>query len=87
MVWLYTVSLSLARKQRRHHKYETSVAKAGRTSFTVYGKITKIQEQVSDGFVTFVFVDEMENYSPQYHYDEAKSSEEIAIRERAKNLR
>ncbi|WP_352404223.1 acyl-CoA thioesterase [Sporanaerobacter acetigenes] len=69
---------------------ETSVAKAGRTSFTVYGKITKNNSDhiVSDGFVTFVFVDENGKTTPHnITMDEAKSSEEIAIRERAKNLR
>ncbi len=39
---------------------ETRIAKTGRTSFTVYGKITKNDSNkiLSDGFVTFVFVDE-----------------------------
>lgn len=39
---------------------ETRIAKAGRTSFVVYGKMTKndSKEILSDGFITFVFVDE-----------------------------
>lgn len=69
---------------------ETYVAKVGRTSFTVYGKITKNKSKkiLSDGFVTFVFVDE--NGKPIPHniaISEPEDNEEANVRNRAKNLR
>lgn len=69
---------------------ETRIAKAGRTSFVVYGKITKNNSDavLSDGFITFVFVDE--NGKPIPHnivLDEAEDEEDIEIRKRAKALR
>lgn len=69
---------------------ETRIAKAGRTSFTVYGKITKNNSNkvLSDGFITFVFVDE--NGKPMPHgivLDNPEDEEDIEIRKRAENLR
>ncbi len=69
---------------------EARIAKAGRTSFVVYGKITKnnnFKEILSDGFITFVFVDE--NNKPIPHnivLDEPEDEEEINIRKRAESL-
>jgi len=68
---------------------ESYIAKVGRTSFTVYGKVTKnnAKDTVSDGFISFVFVDS--NGKPIPHsivLDEAADPEEIEIREKALNL-
>lgn len=69
---------------------ETRIAKAGRTSFVVYGKITKndSDEVLSDGYITFVFVDE--NGKPISHnivLEEPEDEEDIEIRRRAESLR
>ncbi len=69
---------------------ETRLAKVGRTSFTVYGKITKndSHEILSDGFITFVFVDEHGNAAPHnIALEEPVDDEDIEIRKRALNLR
>lgn len=68
---------------------ETRIAKAGRTSFVVYGKISKndAEEILCDGFITFVFVDE--NNKPIPHnivLDDPEDEEEIDIRKRAESL-
>lgn len=69
---------------------ETRIAKTGRTSFTIYGKMTKnnSKEILSDGFITFVFVDENSKTIPHNIVLEGPIDEEdIKIRERAKNLK
>lgn len=68
---------------------ETRIAKAGRTSFVVYGKITKNEtnDLLSDGFITFVFVDENNKSIPHgLVLGEPIDDEDIKIRERAANL-
>lgn len=68
---------------------ETRVAKAGRTSFIVYGKITKNNSKniLSDGFITFVFVDENSKTIPHgIKLNPPLDEEEIKIRNRAENL-
>lgn len=69
---------------------EALVAKAGRSSFTVYGKVTKNNSEyiLCDGFITFVFVDENGKSIPHNMVlDEPANEEEIKIREKAKNLK
>ncbi|MCK9443708.1 MAG: acyl-CoA thioesterase [Tissierellaceae bacterium] len=68
---------------------EASIAKVGRTSFTVYGKVTKNNNGsiLSDGFATFVFVDD--NGKPMPHgivLEEPRGEEDIDIRNRANEL-
>jgi len=68
---------------------ESYIAKAGRTSFTVYGKITRNNSDniVSEGFITFVFVDENGKSMPHnITLNEAVYEEEINIREKALKL-
>ena len=68
---------------------EARVVKVGRTSFTVYGKITrnKNEKQTCEGFITFAFIDE--NNKPIPHHlvlDETSDDDELLLRERALNL-
>ncbi len=68
---------------------ETRFAKVGRTSFTVYGKITKNDSNkiLSDGFITFVFVNENGKAIPHnIVLDEPIDEEDRKIRERALKL-
>lgn len=69
---------------------EARIAKAGRTSFVVYGKITKNNSDhiLSDGFITFVFVDE--NGKPIPHnivLGDPVDEEDEQIRKRAESLK
>lgn len=69
---------------------ETRLAKVGRTSFMVYGKMTRNNSQdiLSDGFITFVFVDENTKTIPHgIVLDEPIDDEDIQIRKRAENLK
>ncbi len=69
---------------------ETRIAKAGRSSFVVYGKMTKndSKEILSDGFITFVFVDKDNKAIPHnIVLQEPVGDEEIDIRDRAGKLR
>lgn len=69
---------------------ETKIAKVGRTSFVVYGKITKNNSDkiLSDGFITFVFVDENGKAIPHnIKLAEPIDDEDIKIKTRAENLR
>lgn len=68
---------------------ESYIVRAGRTSYTVYGKATKNNSSMvtCDGFITFVFVDE--NNQPIPHHiilDEPKDEEEREAREKAMKL-
>ncbi len=68
---------------------ESRIAKVGNSSFTVYGKITKNNETdpLSDGFITFVCLDENNNKIPHnIVLGEAEDEEEILIRKRAEEL-
>lgn len=68
---------------------ESYIAKVGRTSFTVYGKITKnnLENIVSDGFITFVFVDDNGKSMPHnIELSENVNEEETKVRERALKL-
>lgn len=68
---------------------ESYIAKAGRTSFTVYGKVTKNNsgEVISDGFITFVFIDSNGKSIPHnIVLDENVDMEEMKVRERALKL-
>lgn len=68
---------------------ESYIAKAGRTSFTVYGKITRNNSDkvVCDGFITFVFVDENGQSIPHnIVLDENVDAEEKMVREKALKL-
>lgn len=65
---------------------ESMVARVGRTSFTVYGKITvgNSEKNTCEGFITFAFVDE--NNKPIPHnikLDETSDENERKIREDA----
>lgn len=67
----------------------SKVVRVGRTSFTVYGAITRntSEKTICEGFVTFAFVDE--NNKPIPHniiLDETNDAEELDIRERALNI-
>lgn len=70
---------------------ESRICKVGRTSFTVYGKITRNNDYnitLSDGYITFVFIDE--NNKPIPHgiiLGDPIDDEDISIRERAKSLK
>ena len=69
--------------------FEARLAKTGRTSFTVYGKITKNDSNniLSDGYITFVFVDEKGKPMPHnILLDDPIDEEDKKIRERASNL-
>ncbi len=68
---------------------ETRLAKVGRTSFMVYGKITKNNSEkiLSDGFITFVFVDENGKTIPHgLTLENPENDEDIIIREKAEKL-
>jgi len=68
---------------------ETRIAKAGRTSFVVYGKITKNNSNniLSDGFITFVFVDEKGKPIPHnIVLGEPEDEEDKEIRKMAESL-
>ena len=65
---------------------ESRIAKVGRSSFVTYGKITKNNETdiLSDGFITFVCVDENGKTIPHnLILDEAIDEEDINIRKKA----
>lgn len=69
---------------------ESYIARVGKTSFTVYGKVTKNNSSkvICDGFITFVFIDE--NNKPIPHgivLDETDDEEEKIAREKALKLR
>jgi len=69
--------------------FEARLAKTGRTSFTVYGKITKNDSNniLSDGYITFVFVDEKGKPMPHnIILDDPIDDEDKKIRERASTL-
>ncbi|MBU5313931.1 acyl-CoA thioesterase [Tissierella carlieri] len=69
---------------------ETRIAKAGRTSFVVYGKMTKNNSKdiLSDGFITFVFIDENNKAIPHgIVLGDPIDEEDIKIREMAEKLR
>jgi len=69
---------------------ETYIVRAGKTSFTVYGKVTKnnLSKVICDGFITFVFVDENNNPIPHgIVLDETEDEEEKMAREKALKLR
>ena len=68
---------------------ESMVVRAGRTSFTVYGRITLngSEGKVCEGYVTFTFVDE--NNKPIPHglvLDNTEDEFELKVREEALNL-
>lgn len=68
---------------------QTYVSKIGRSSITVYGKITINDSDtlVSDGFITFVYVDESGKPVPHnIIMDEPSDIEELNVREKAKFL-
>ena len=68
---------------------ETRIAKVRRTSFVVYGKIIKDDsgETLSDGFITFVFVDANNKAIPHHMVmGEPVDEEDAKIRERANKL-
>ena len=69
---------------------ESRIAKAGKSSFMVYGKITKnnCKEILSDGFITFVFVDENGKTIPHnIVLNDPIDEEDMEIRKRAESLR
>lgn len=68
---------------------ESRIAKIGKTSFTVYGKITRNNSDkiLSDGFITFVFVDENGKAIPHnIILNEAIDETDKEIRKRAEKL-
>lgn len=65
------------------------IVRVGRSSFTVYGAITKNDSDIviCEGFITFAFIDE--NNTPIPHnivLDETTNELELSIREKALNL-
>ena len=67
----------------------STIVRVGRSSFTVYGAITKnaLETVICEGFITFAFVDE--NNIPILHnivLDETTNEVELSLRERALNL-
>lgn len=69
---------------------ETRLAKVGRTSFVIYGKMTKNDSTdiLSDGFITFVFVDENNKTIPHgIVLEDPIDDEDIRIRELVANLK
>ena len=67
----------------------STIVRAGRTSFTVYGAITKNSSDtvICEGFITFAFVDENNIPIPHHIVLDATSDEmELSLRERAQNL-
>lgn len=69
---------------------ETRIVRTGRTSFVVYGKIIKNNPDViiSDGYITFVFIDEKNNPTPHnIVLDDPIDEEELFIRKKAEELR
>ena len=65
------------------------IVKAGRTSFTVYGAITKNDSEkvICQGFITFAFVDENNKTIPHnIVLDKTNDELELSIREKALNL-
>jgi len=68
---------------------ESYIVKVGRTSYTTYAKVTRNDSDsvVSEGFITFVFVDEYGKTIPHNMViDEPRDEEEIKIREMALKL-
>lgn len=69
---------------------ETRLAKVGRTSFVIYGKMTKNDSTdiLSDGFITFVFVDENNKTIPHgIVLEDPIDDEDVRIRELVANLK
>ncbi len=69
---------------------ETRLAKVGRTSFVIYGKMTKNDSTdiLSDGFITFVFVDENNKTIPHgIVLEDPIDYEDVRIRELVANLK
>jgi len=69
---------------------QARLARVGRTSFSVYGKITKNNSDhiLSDGFITFVFVDEKGKPIPHnIVLGDPVDEEDEQIRKRAENLK
>ncbi|MDR7856547.1 hotdog domain-containing protein [Tissierella sp.] len=70
---------------------ESRIAKVGRTSFIVYGKLTRNSDYntiLSDGYITFVFIDKNNKTIPHgLVLDNPMDEEDIRIREGAENLR
>lgn len=68
---------------------KSRIAKVGKSSFVVYGKITRNNSDdiLSDGFITFVFLDENNKATPHgIVLGEPIDDEDILIRERANKL-
>jgi acyl-CoA hydrolase len=71
-------------------KLNTLVINSGRTSITVYGKVTKNSGDtvIVDGFITFVSVDEKGNKIPHHiNLPKWENEEEIRLYEIAKKLK
>lgn len=67
----------------------STIVKVGRTSFTVYGAITKNDSEtvICEGFITFAFVDEDNKPIPHnIVLDKTKDELELSLREKALNL-
>lgn len=86
---LHGLSFSKPAKNGDIIDIESMVVRAGRTSFTVYGRITLDgrEDKVCEGYVTFTFVDE--NNKPIPHglvLDNTEDEFELKVREEALNL-
>lgn len=67
----------------------STIVKVGRTSFTVYGAITKNNEEnvICQGFITFAFVDENNKSIPHnIILDHTEDEKELELREMALKL-
>lgn len=69
-------------------RYESKVAHTGRTSMVVYVKVilSKNEDFVLDGFMTFIHVDKEGHSAPHGLVVEPVTAEEIALNERARAL-
>lgn len=70
-------------------KFTSKVVHLGKTSIVVYTKMeTELAKTTPvDGFITFISVDKNGNKTPHgITLDETQDEEELALRERAKNL-
>lgn len=65
------------------------IVRAGRSSFTVYGSITKNNSDkiICEGFITFAFIDENNSTIPHnIILNDTSDKTELGLRERALNL-
>jgi acyl-CoA hydrolase len=67
-------------------RYEGKIVYAGRTSLIAYVRATVKDEPMSEGFITFVYVDEKGCACPHGLTVTPTSPEDVVLQERARNL-